>query len=124
MKIRVYYEDTDAGGIVYHSNYLNYCERARSEMFFSKGMSPVIDSGHFVIRHIEANFMKSAKLGDELRIVSELVELKNASFKMLQAVYKDEEKLFSMVGKFVYVKDEKVGRLDAEKKELLCSLLS
>ena len=34
MKLRVYYEDTDAGGVVYHSNYLNFCERARSELFF------------------------------------------------------------------------------------------
>lgn len=36
MKMRVYYEDTDAGGVVYHSNYLKFCERARSEIFFNK----------------------------------------------------------------------------------------
>ncbi len=124
MKIRVYYEDTDVGGIVYHSNYLNYCERARSDMFFSKQMSPIIDGGHFVIRHIEADFVKSAKFADEITIVSELVELKNASFKMRQHIYRDDEKLFSMVGTYVYVKDEKVGRLDSKKKELLLSLLS
>ena len=38
MKIRVYYEDTDAGGVVYHSNYLKFCERARSEIFFAKNI--------------------------------------------------------------------------------------
>ena len=124
MKIRVYYEDTDAGGIVYHSNYLNYCERARSDMFFSKQMSPIIDGGHFVIRHIEADFIKSAKFADEITVISELVELKNASFKMRQHIYRDGEKLFSMLGTYVYVKDEKVGRLDIKKKELLLLLLS
>ena len=41
MKIRVYYEDTDAGGIVYHTNYIKYCERARSEIFFKQNMMPL-----------------------------------------------------------------------------------
>ncbi|MGD9625492.1 MAG: acyl-CoA thioesterase, partial [Arcobacter sp.] len=52
MKLRVYYEDTDAGGIVYHSNYLNFCERARSDVFFQKGFSPVLEGGHFVAKKI------------------------------------------------------------------------
>ncbi|MEN8727803.1 MAG: acyl-CoA thioesterase, partial [Sulfurovum sp.] len=42
MKIRVYYEDTDAGGIVYHTNYIKYCERARSEIFFQRGKKPTL----------------------------------------------------------------------------------
>ncbi|MGE4457522.1 MAG: hotdog domain-containing protein, partial [Arcobacteraceae bacterium] len=53
MQIRVYYEDTDTGGVVYHSNYLNFCERARSEAFFRLGMSPELSSGHFVAKRIE-----------------------------------------------------------------------
>jgi acyl-CoA thioester hydrolase len=124
VKIRVYYEDTDAGGIVYHSNYLNFCERARSEMFFSKQMLPIIDGGHFVVRHIDANFLKPAKFADELHVISELVELKNTSLKMAQHIYRGEEKLFSMTSTLVYVKNERVGRLDAQKKELLTSLLT
>jgi len=40
LKTKVYYEDTDAGGVVYHTNYLKYCERARSELFFSRGLMP------------------------------------------------------------------------------------
>ncbi len=124
MKIRVYYEDTDAGGIVYHSNYLNFCERARSELFFQKQMLPIIDGGHFVVKRIEADFIKPAKFGDELQVISELLELKNASFKMTQNIYKGDEKLFFMRSTLVYVKDEKVGRLNQEKKELLTSLLS
>ena len=53
MKIRVYYEDTDAGGIVYHANYIKYCERARSELFFEKNMIPTEgDRSSFVVRRI------------------------------------------------------------------------
>ncbi len=46
--LRVYYEDTDTGGVVYHSIYLNYCERARSEIFFRNGISPIDNKYHFV----------------------------------------------------------------------------
>ncbi|MFT7005132.1 MAG: acyl-CoA thioester hydrolase, partial [Sulfurimonas sp.] len=76
MKIRVYYEDTDAGGVVYHSNYINYCERARSNSFFEKGLSPILKTGHFVARKLEADFFVSAKLGDLLEIKTELVQMK------------------------------------------------
>jgi acyl-CoA thioester hydrolase len=123
VQIRVYYEDTDAGGIVYHSNYLNFCERARSEFFFKKNMVPIIDDGHFVVKHIEADFIKSAKFADELEVVSALLEIKNASFTMSQQIYRGDEKLFSMQSVLVYVKDEKVGRLNDETKALLKALL-
>ncbi len=124
MKIRVYYEDTDAGGIVYHSNYLNFCERARSEMFFQKGHSPIIDGGHFVVRHLEAEFLKPARFADELQIVSTLAELKNASFTMRQDIFRDTQKLFTMSSTIVYVKEGKLRRLDDAKKALLKGLLA
>jgi len=124
MQIRVYYEDTDAGGIVYHSNYLNFCERARSEMFFKKGHLPIIDGGHFVVRHLEAEFLKSARFADELHIVSTLVALNNASFTMRQDIFRDDEKLFTMISTIVYVKEGKLRRLDSAKKELLKGLLT
>ena len=50
MKIRVYYEDTDAGGIVYHSIYLNYCERARSELYFKQGLIPHSQDDFFDVK--------------------------------------------------------------------------
>ena len=80
MKMRVYYDDTDAGGIVYHSNYLKFCERARSEYVFSSlNSQPFNDGFCFVVRDIKAKFIKSAKLGDILDIKTKCVELKNAS---------------------------------------------
>ncbi len=120
MTIRVYYEDTDAGGIVYHSNYLNFCERARSQLFFDAGRSPVLEGGHFVAKHIEADFIKSAKLGDVLEVKTSLQEMKNASFTLLQQVFRDGEKLFEMTIVLVYVGfDGKMQKIPAAEREFL-----
>ena len=78
MKIRIYYEDTDAGGIVYHANYIKYCERARSEMFFDPEVKPFSKDGHFVVSEIRAKFKKPAVLSDiltaELKKMSAIVK--------------------------------------------------
>lgn len=103
VKIRVYYEDTDVGGVVYHSNYLNFCERARSELFFSAGRSPILSGGHFVAKRIEANYIKSAKFGDVLEVKTSLLQSRNASFKLLQQIYRGEEKIFEMSIQLVYL---------------------
>lgn len=123
MKIRVYYEDTDIGGVVYHSNYLNFCERARSQAFFEKELSPVLESGHFVARKITADFFRSAKLGDLLDIQTQLINMKAASFTLKQTIYKDDEKIFELEILLAYIGfDGAVKRLNAEIKELILSL--
>ena len=76
MKIRIYYEDTDAGGIVYHANYIKYCERARSEMFFGSDVKPFSKDGHFVVSEIRAKFKKPAVLGDLLEVKTSVASLK------------------------------------------------
>jgi acyl-CoA thioester hydrolase len=125
MKIRVYYEDTDTGGVVYHAHYLNFCERARSEVFFQKGLTPVLKNGHFVARKIVADFFNSAKLGDLLELTMELVEVKAASFLLKQDIYKGDVKLFSLEILLVYIDfDGRVQRFDEETKEFLISLFS
>ena len=122
--IRVYYEDTDMGGIVYHSNYLNFCERARSELFFSKGTTPLFEGGHFVVRNLEASFLRPARLGDLLDISVEVLEIKGVTMKMRQQVFKAGELLFEMHLKLAYLmEDGSVGRLGAEKKAKLLALL-
>jgi len=83
MKIRVYYEDTDVGGVVYHANYLNFCERARSDAFFQKDLMPILDNGHFVARRVVADYLSSAKLGDLLDVKTKLLEMKAASFVLI-----------------------------------------
>jgi acyl-CoA thioester hydrolase len=123
MKIRIYYEDTDTGGVVYHSNYLNFCERARSEAFYKLGITPELENGHFVARKVEADYLSSAKLGDMLEIKSELLEMKAASFMLLQTIFKDDKKVFEMKITLVYITFEgKPQRLDSKNKELILSL--
>lgn len=84
--VRVFYEDTDCGGIVYHSNYLNFCERARSELFFARGINPLGEVG-FVVRSIACEFLKTAKLGDLLRIKTKIKEQKSAQITLLQEIF-------------------------------------
>ncbi|MGE0738519.1 YbgC/FadM family acyl-CoA thioesterase [Sulfurimonas sp.] len=123
MKLRVYYEDTDAGGIVYHSNYLNFCERARSDVFFQKGFSPVLEGGHFVAKKILAEYLASAKLGDVLEVYSELLEIKGASFELLQRVFKEQKKVFELRIVLVYVTFEgRPQKITSEVKSLIDSL--
>ena len=123
MQIRVYYEDTDMGGVVYHSNYLNFCERARSEAFYEKGMTPVLEGGHFVARKVIGNFFLSAKLGDILEIKTELLKMKAASFILKQYVFRGEEKVFELEIVLAYITFEgKPQKIDKETKELLLSL--
>lgn len=123
MQIRVYYEYTDIGGVVYHSNYLNFCERARSQLFFDAGRSPILAGGHFVAKHIEADFIKSAKFADVLEIRTYLKEFKNASFTLHQEVWRGAEKMFEMDIVLVYIDFAgKMSKIPAEEKTFLESL--
>ncbi len=111
MKIRVYYEDTDLGGVVYHSKYLNFCERARSELFFAQGKQPVYEGYHFVVRHIDATFFKPAKFGDLLEVVTNVSKLKSASVILEQKIFKEETTLFSMQIELVCLKDQRPAKI-------------
>ncbi|WP_297958953.1 hotdog domain-containing protein [uncultured Campylobacter sp.] len=79
MKIRIYYEDTDAGGIAYHANYIKYCERARSEMFFGSEVKPLARWAFFIVSEIRAKFKKPIVLGNLLETKVKTVELKKMS---------------------------------------------
>lgn len=123
MQIRVYYEDTDVGGVVYHSNYLNFCERARSQLFFDAGRSPILAGGHFVAKHIEADYLKGAKFGELLEVKTTLIQIKNASFSLLQQIFRDDEKVFEMKVDLVYIDFEgKMAKIPPEEKAFLALL--
>lgn len=114
MKIRVYYEDTDAGGVVYYANYLKFCERARSEVFFSSSLSPHKDNEFFVVKNLNANYIYPAKFGDLLDMKLEVIGIKNASLKLKQSVLKDDKLLFWMEVTLAYVKDFKPAKIPQE----------
>ncbi|QKF65097.1 YbgC/FadM family acyl-CoA thioesterase [Campylobacter corcagiensis] len=119
MKIRVYYEDTDAAGIVYHANYIKYCERARSELFFSNGVVKFSPNSHFVVTKIEANFLATASLGDVLEIKGRVLELKKASAVMLQEIFKDDKKIFEAKIKVAFVVDKKPTKMSDKVLEFM-----
>ena len=122
MKIRVYYEDTDAGGIVYHTNYIKYCERARSEVFFRQGIKPTLgDNSGFVVRDIKASFLATSALGDILEVKSKILTLKSSSLVLLQEVWKEEVKVFSMEVVLVYIDEGKPCRIPKLFREVFVS---
>lgn len=91
--VRIYYEDTDCGGIVYHTNYIKYCERARSEIFFSAGILPNTERVGLVVRKLNAEFLDSAKLGDLLVVKTKIVKLGQTSLTLLQEIYRAPDSL-------------------------------
>tara|TARA_B100001989_G_C24526947_1_gene459211 strand:+ start:211 stop:633 length:423 start_codon:yes stop_codon:yes gene_type:complete len=92
LPVRVYYEDTDAGGVVYHANHLKFGERGRTEFLRATGFQNrnlhetlgVI----FVVRHIEIDYLKTAHLDDMLVLETTISSLKNTSFTMHQALFR------------------------------------
>ena len=93
--MRVYYEDTDFGGVVYYANYLRYFERARTEWLRSLGVDHqrlAREEGlQFVVRRAELDFLRGARLDDELAITVELVELKRSYVMLRQQALRGEE---------------------------------
>jgi len=124
VKIRIYYEDTDAGGIVYHANYIKFCERARSEAFFQAGLNFTKEGGYFVVSSIEAKFIASAVLGDEVFVRTKILELKKASLVLEQEIYKFDDKnteklLFRATITLAFMKEEKLAKINDEIKKFL-----
>ncbi len=98
--VRIYYEDTDAGGIVYYANYLKFAERARTEMLRANGIENGLlmqtDRVAFAVRECHADYRKPAKLDDLLEIRTRVEEVAGASMRMRQDVLRDNEVLVSI----------------------------
>ncbi len=125
MKIRVYYEDTDIGGITYHTNYIKYCERARSEIFFENDTVPTLgDHSGFVVKNISANFKGTSTLGDILEVTTKIVTLKMSSAVLLQEIHKDKKTIFSMEVVLVYIENGKPYRIPKKFKEVFLKIES
>ena len=93
--IKVYYEDTDSGGVVYYANYLNFLERARSEMIYSFGLSnnKLLEEHKtlIIVKNWQVEYKKPAKLEYKLQIYSSIESYKKASFTMNQKIMKDKD---------------------------------
>jgi tol-pal system-associated acyl-CoA thioesterase len=96
LNLRVYIEDTDAGGIVYYVNYLKFMERARTELMRSLGFGKDFIFTHdlmFVVRDVAVKYLRPATLDDELVATAEIEQLGGASMRMRQSVRRGEELL-------------------------------
>ena len=93
--VKVYYEDTDAEGVVYYANYLKFLERARTEAIFSLGLSNTkLLKEHetlIIVKSCHINYIKPAKFEDNLKIISKVKSITRTSFLMYQVFERDNE---------------------------------
>ena len=91
-KVKVYYEDTDAGGVVYYANYLKYLERGRTEALAKIGLSNLKIKNdykaHIIVKSCNINYKNSTFLEDELNIKSHIISITKTSFVMSQTIIK------------------------------------
>ena len=108
--MRVYYEDTDAGGVVYHSNYLNFMERARTEWLRALGFEQTDLRDHLkvviVVHSLHIQFKKPAKFNDLLIVQSHLTALGNSSWQCAQSISRDNEVLIEAQVKAAFVNSQ------------------
>jgi len=124
FNIKVYYEDTDSGGVVYYANYLKFIERARTNLiqelgFSLRSLSEKYDC-HFVVKNIECNYIQSAKLEDELSIQTKFIEIKKASFKLEQIIYREDKAIFH--SKVLMVNINSIGKPSKIPNPLISAL--
>ncbi|PCI00149.1 MAG: tol-pal system-associated acyl-CoA thioesterase [Alphaproteobacteria bacterium] len=106
--IRVYYEDTDAGGIVYYANYLKFAERGRTEFLRDHNISnsKMLEEHGIgvVVRHVEMDLRAPAKLDDMLTVETRVTSFKKVSFVMEQKIMKDSLHLATIIVKLACIK--------------------
>lgn len=92
FQIRVYIEDTDAGGIVYHANHIRYMERTRTEWLRASGIDHYWHQKdyHFVVRGIELKYLKPILMDDLITVTARVISCKAASFVLQQNIYRGE----------------------------------
>lgn len=121
--VRVYYEDTDFSGNVYHAAFVKFMERARTEFLRAAGLnhSELMREGLvFVVRRLDVTYVKPAHIDDELVVMTRLKDLRGARMVLSQSIYRAEEQLtdggveVALVGP-----DGKPRRLPADLKERL-----
>ena len=100
--VRVYYEDTDSGGVVYHSNYLNFMERARTEWLRSQNFEQDVLINEygiiFVVRSISVDYLKPARFNDALLVKSSIQKLAKASIVFEQNIVRESDGLLLTSG--------------------------
>ncbi len=131
IAVRVYWEDTDASGLVYHTSYIRFMERGRTELLRSLGLDqrPLLEGAagapiFFVVRGMELDFRKPAHMDDLLRVETRPVEIGGASLTLDQRVLRGDEALVTAMVKVVCVENGRARRLPPEVRAKFESQLS
>lgn len=126
LHIRVYYEDTDFSGVVYHASYLRFLERGRTELLRERGVhQAAIFSGAlgppfgFAVRRMEIDFLKPARMDDLLTIETSPEGVRGASIDLVQRILREDEALVTVRVRVACVSDGRPARLPAWVREKL-----
>ena len=97
INIRIYYEDTDAGGVVYHSKYLNFAERARAEFLRNLSLEQTFIKEkynvHFLVKSLKVDYILTCKLDDKINLVTDLECINRAKICFKHTFYKDKKEI-------------------------------
>ena len=108
--VKVYYEDTDAGGVVYYANYLKYLERARTEALSNIGLSNTKIKNDFgiliIVKSCNIEYKKSAYLEDDLQIKSFVESASKTSLLMNQSIFKDKDPIIEAQIRLVFINEK------------------
>ena len=124
LSVRVYYEDTDFSGAVYHANYLKFCERGRSDCLRLLGIhhSELHGTASFVVRRMVCDFLRPATIDDVLEVETRFVEFAGARMELAQQIVRSGEKLFEVQVTVALVDaDGKPKRIPREMAKLFLS---
>jgi acyl-CoA thioester hydrolase len=124
LPVRVYYEDTDFSGVVYHANYLRFLERGRTELLRSAGVDQSILHAEpggiiFAVRRMTIEYVRPARMDDLLAIETETTEIRGASLRMGQRILRDETVLLTAEIHVAVLAGGKPVRLPDEIRRLL-----
>lgn len=123
IKIKIYYEDTDAGGVVYYANYLRYLERARTELLSEKGIdvAEYHNRGYlFAVVHVDIHYRRPARLGEIIDITTDIAEMTNVTITFRHQIFKNATLLVDATVKLACInKDGKPQRLPSTLASLL-----
>ncbi len=120
---KVYFEDTDAGGVVYYANYLRFLERARTDFLDQCGISSkefYLEKIFFAVKKIEVEYIKPLMYGDSFICEVSVIEVKNASFKLLYKLLRENQPILIATTVIVSISDNfKVIKIPEKLKTFL-----
>ncbi len=127
MEVRIYYEDTDCGGVVYYANYLKYFERARTQYLEERGLSVagLMNEGTvFVVVHAEVDYRSSARYGDTLVIETVVSDVTAAAFTCLHVIRERESRRVIVEGSARLAATDGNGKVQRLDKAMVAALQS